>query len=99
MLWRPVRAVIPAALGLALALAGACRISNEDHCVHKDLDADAWCAANVKDRPFCSPCEADHHGCVAQQPGNSDCPAYHPDGYQPSEGGETAATDAATDSE
>lgn len=96
MSWRPVRAVLPAALGLALALAGACRISNEDHCVHKALEADAWCAENVKDRPFCSPCEAEQHGCVAAQPDDADCPEYTPDSHAPAE---TGATDATTDTE
>ncbi len=89
MSWRPVRAVLPAALGLALALAGACRISNEDHCVHKALEADAWCAENVKDRPFCSPCEAEDHGCVADPPDTDECPAYTPDSYS-----DTASTTA-----
>lgn len=96
---RPVlRAVIPAALGLALALAGACRISNEDHCVHKALEADAWCAENVAGRPFCSPCEADQHGCVAEQPDDADCPGYTPDSYHPTDSGETGAT-GTTDTE
>jgi hypothetical protein len=75
---RPVRTVILAALGLGL-VTGACRISNEDHCVHKALDADAWCADNVEGRPYCSPCEAADHGCVADQPDADDCPAYTPD--------------------
>lgn len=79
----PTRTLLTAALGLALGL--ACRISNEDHCVHKDLDADAWCADNVPGRGFCSPCEADQHGCVAARP--DDCPDYTPDAT-----GTTAAT-------
>lgn len=73
-----LRAVASVVLGLVLGLGGACRISNEDHCVHKALDADAWCAENVPDTKFCSPCEADEHGCVADRPGD-DCPAYTPD--------------------
>ncbi len=65
------------ALGLALGL--ACHISNEDHCVHKAIEADAWCAAQDPARPFCSPCEAPQHGCVATRPDTAECPAYTPD--------------------
>ena len=90
VLWR----VIPAVLGLALAFTGACRISNEDHCVHKALEADAWCAENVEGRPFCSPCEAEQHGCVAERPDTADCPEYTPDSHTL---GETGATEATTD--
>ena len=64
-------------LGLALGL--ACHISNEDHCVHKAIEADAWCAAQDPARPFCSPCEAPAHGCVATRPTSDECPAYTPD--------------------
>ncbi|MBK7828899.1 hypothetical protein [Nannocystis sp.] len=67
-----------ALLGLALGL--ACHISNEDHCVHKAIESDAWCAAQSPARPFCSPCEAQGHGCVAVAPDPEVCPAYSPDG-------------------
>lgn len=69
------------ALGLLLGLVVAfgCRISNDDHCVHKAIDSDHWCAENVPDRPFCSPCEAEQHGCVAARPDEDECPAYTPD--------------------
>jgi hypothetical protein len=88
------RPVLLAALGLGLTL-GACRISNEDHCVHKALEADAWCAENVDGRPFCSPCEADEHGCVAEQPDPGDCPAYTPDSASDT-GDATSATGETT---
>ena len=66
-----------AILGLALGL--ACRISNDDHCVHKAIDSDAWCARQSPEKPFCSPCQAAAHGCVAAPPDDDDCPAYEPD--------------------
>jgi len=75
-------------LGLALGL--ACHISNEDHCVHKAIEADAWCAAQDPTRPFCSPCEAPAHGCVATRPDADECPAYTPDSA-------TAATSTTAD--
>ncbi len=62
---------------LALAPALACEISNDDHCVHKAIESDAWCAEFDPGRPFCSPCEAVAHGCVADRP--DDCPDYTPD--------------------
>lgn len=86
---RPVRTVISFALGLVL---GACRISNEDHCVHKAIEADAWCAENVEGRPFCSPCAADEHGCVAERPDSEDCPAYTPDTDSDTDVTDAAAT-------
>ena len=64
-------------LGLGFGL--ACRISNEDHCVHKAIDSDAWCAEAVPGQPFCSPCEAVDHGCVAARPDDESCPEYMPD--------------------
>jgi hypothetical protein len=64
-------------LGLVLGL--ACEVSNEDHCVHKAIEADAWCAAEVPGKPFCSPCVAEQHGCVAEQPTAATCPRYTPD--------------------
>lgn len=87
---RPVGTLLALVLGLAL---GACRISNEDHCVHKSIDADAWCADNVEGRPFCSPCASSSHGCVAERPDDADCPAYLPDDEaDPASTGTTAAT-------
>jgi hypothetical protein len=64
---------------LALGLAPACEVSNEDHCVHKAIESDAWCADEVPGKPFCSPCAAAEHGCVAEQPSAASCPRYSPD--------------------
>ena len=76
----PTLAVLAIFASLAgLTLGVACRISNEDHCVHKAIDSDAWCAKAVPGKPFCSPCEAVDHGCVAARPDDEDCPAYAPD--------------------
>jgi hypothetical protein len=72
-----VLAVFATLVGLTLGV--ACRISNEDHCVHKAIDSDAWCAEEVPGKPFCSPCEAAEHGCVAARPDDEDCPEYAPD--------------------
>ena len=78
---------------LALLLLGpACEVSNEDHCLHKAIEADAWCAAEVPGQPFCSPCVAEQHGCVATQPNAATCPRYAPDSVAT-----TGATDTASD--
>ncbi len=74
----PSRALALAGL-LGLVLGRAGHISNEDHCVHKALDSDAWCAENVAGRGYCSPCAAEQHGCVAERPNAAECPAYTPD--------------------
>ncbi|HEY8379021.1 MAG TPA: hypothetical protein VIK91_21160 [Nannocystis sp.] len=68
----------PVLFAMAFA-ACACRLPNEDHCVHKADDSDAWCAAYDPKLPYCSPCVADQHGCVAEQPDPAECPAYEPD--------------------
>ncbi len=60
---------------LLLALV-ACRLPNEDHCLHKDVDANGWCAQQDPDRPFCSPCAEDRNGCVATEPTEESCPSY-----------------------
>ncbi|MDC0716067.1 hypothetical protein [Nannocystis bainbridge] len=75
-------------------LAGACRIPNPDHCVHRDVHSDAWCADNSPARPYCSPCVAEGHGCVADPPDSDDCPAYAPDGTTGTTG--TAGDDSTT---
>lgn len=64
---------------LAMALLAGCRLPNPDHCVHKHVDSDAWCARNAPDRPYCSPCVEEEHGCVAARPDPDECPAYAPD--------------------
>lgn len=75
-------------LGLGLGL--GCEVSNEDHCAHKAIESDAWCADAVPGKPFCSPCAAAEHGCVAEQPNAATCPRYSPD---------SAASTAASDTE
>jgi len=78
-------------LGLALLLGLACEVSNEDHCVHRAIESDAWCAAEVPGKPFCSPCVAEEHGCVAEQPSKASCPRYEADSAST-----TASTTAST---
>lgn len=73
----PVTRGLGLLLGVVLGL--ACEVSNEDHCVHKAIESDAWCAAEVPGNPFCSPCVAEQHGCVAEQPTAASCPRYEPD--------------------
>lgn len=70
---------MPRPLLALLLLVLACEVSNEDHCVHKAIESDAWCAAEVPGKPFCSPCVAEQHGCVAKQPSEASCPRYEPD--------------------
>ena len=64
------------AMAVALLSALACKIPNENHCLHKDSDANAWCEQRDADLPFCSPCEATNHGCVASEPTAALCPDY-----------------------
>lgn len=64
-------------LGLAAAgLAQACTLPNPDHCLHRAIDSNAWCAGQDAERPFCSPCAADFNGCVAEEPTPESCPSY-----------------------
>lgn len=91
---------VPAGL---LALAFACRIPNENHCLHKAADQNEWCAENEEGRPFCSPCVGGHHGCVKEEPTEDECPEYTvpvpeetgTDGGESGESGETG-TDGTT---
>lgn len=64
------------AFGLALGVAAGCRVPNTDHCLHKAADSNAWCADEHSGLGFCSPCEADNNGCVAQEPTEDECPDY-----------------------
>ncbi|EDM75280.1 hypothetical protein PPSIR1_41279 [Plesiocystis pacifica SIR-1] len=65
------------ALGLGAGLLGpSCVLPNPDHCLHKAVDTNAWCAEQDAERPYCSPCAGDHHGCVAEEPTQSSCPEY-----------------------
>ncbi len=80
-------------VGLAAATTQACRIPNDDHCVHKAVDSDAWCAMTLPERPFCSPCAAEFHGCVTVQPNPEACPDYSPDEQASSEATAAASTE------
>jgi hypothetical protein len=74
---------------MLVCLAVGCRVDNPDHCLHKDSNPHAWCkAASQGERPFCSPCEGDEHGCVVDEPRERDCPAYIPPDELESEDGE-----------
>ena len=80
------------ALGLLTSLIGSCTIANPNHCYNLGIDTNAWCAAVHPEQPYCSPCEADNNGCVADEPDPDDCPAY----TAPQESGtgtETAGTE------
>ncbi len=62
-----------ACAGIVLAVFGmlaasACRTQNPDHCLHRAEDADAWCSIEHTGVPYCSPCEAEMNGCVAEPP-------------------------------
>lgn len=70
----------------------ACKVSNEDHCVHRAIESDAWCADAEPERPFCSPCVAAHHGCVAERPTPAACPEYTPDSATDADSGSDAST-------
>ena len=75
----------PRCCGLAFAfvsglVASACVLPNPDHCQNLDADPNAWCSTRYADeRPYCSPCEAEHHGCVAAEPSEDECPEYTPE--------------------
>ena len=85
------RRLVLAACGVGgMILAGlSCRVPNTDHCLHKAIDANLWCSVEDEDRPFCSPCEGEDHGCVETEPTASDCPQYS---ASPSETGDDTGT-------
>jgi hypothetical protein len=60
---------------LSIAFVG-CTLPNPDHCLHRSADANAWCAEHEPARPYCSPCTAEHHGCVVESPMTTECPEY-----------------------
>lgn len=68
--------LLAAGLGVGAATVSGCRVPNEDHCLHKAVDSNEWCAENEEGRDFCSPCEAEHHGCVKEEPTEKECPEY-----------------------
>jgi hypothetical protein len=63
------------AFGSGLA-AAACVLPNPEHCLHRSADGNAWCAEHEPGLPFCSPCAAENHGCVAEAPTAAECPEY-----------------------
>ena len=74
---RPAAAL---SIALALMLGGAaalsCKVINEDHCANKELPGNDWCSALSRSTPYCSPCIATFHGCVAFEP--FACGGYDP---------------------
>lgn len=63
------------AFGLGLML-DACTLANPEHCFNIAYDYNGWCAYYYPERPYCSPCEADNNGCVADEPSMDECPQY-----------------------
>ena len=82
--------VLGVGLGFGL-LANACVLPNPDHCHNLAIDPNVWCAARFEERPYCSPCEAEGYGCVADEPTAEACPEY-----TPSEASETGDTGSET---
>ena len=74
-------------LGTAAGSTQGCVVPNPDHCLHRAIDANAWCAETFDDRGFCSPCEAENFGCVGAEPTAQECPSYSP--AAPSGGSDT----------
>lgn len=72
---------IAAALGICVGVAVgvACRTFNPEHCLHLADDGDAWCASHHTGTPYCSPCEAESNGCVAEPPTLESCPLLDED--------------------
>jgi hypothetical protein len=84
------------ALGSGLSF-GACTVANPNHCFNLAIDTNAWCAAVHPDQPYCSPCEADNNGCVADEPDPDDCPAYTAPPAESGTAGTGTETDTGTD--
>ena len=73
----------PLALFVTASVAGwiganlsGCVLRNPDHCFNLAADTNAWCADAHPEQPFCSPCEAENNGCVAEEPSEDECPEY-----------------------
>jgi hypothetical protein len=77
-------------LGATLGITHGCVVPNPDHCLHRAIDANAWCAETFDDRTFCSPCVGDNFGCVGTEPTAEECPSYSPSA--PSGGSDTGTT-------
>ncbi|PRQ09436.1 hypothetical protein [Enhygromyxa salina] len=97
--YQSLRSSLVLAFGVGLGV-GACQLPNPNHCQNIALDANAWCGAVYSDEPYCSPCEADNNGCVADEPTASECPAYTapaPDSGTGTESDTDTSTDEGTD--
>lgn len=96
--FRPIAAALCIlGFGFGFGLGGsACVMPNPNHCQNLALDPNVWCSAHYgEDRPFCSPCTAEHNGCVSEEPSEAECPEYSP---RPASETDTGATDTgATD--
>lgn len=77
-------------------LAAACTLPNPDHCLHRSADANAWCAEHEPERPYCSPCAGDHHGCVAESPIPAECPEYSAEPVESSDSSDSDTSDSDT---
>lgn len=86
------------AFGSGLALAAACTLPNPDHCLHRSADANAWCAENEPGLAYCSPCSAEHHGCVAESPTAAECPEYSAEPIESDSDSADSGSDSGSDS-
>jgi hypothetical protein len=71
----PTKLLLSLGFGVGLSL-GACILPNPNHCQNIAINPNAWCGSIYPDEPYCSPCEANNNGCVADEPDRDDCPAY-----------------------
>ena len=66
-------------LGAAAGVVLSCVVPNQDHCFHQAVDPHAWCEDQSDGvRPYCSPCMAEHQGCVDSVPDAVECPEFEP---------------------
>jgi hypothetical protein len=57
--------------------ASACTLPNPNHCYNLAADPHVWCTAHYgEERPYCSPCTAEHNGCVSEPPSEDECPGF-----------------------
>jgi hypothetical protein len=87
----------PLMLALLLAASLRCVLPNPDHCYNLALDSHGWCSAQYgEDRPYCSPCAAEHNGCVSEEPSQAECSQYSPPPPSETETGETETGETET---
>ncbi|MEM6991035.1 MAG: hypothetical protein AAF721_11070 [Myxococcota bacterium] len=65
---RTVWLALVGAAAITGVAAGACQVINPDHCANQALPGNEWCFNLSRSTPFCSPCVASFHGCVAFEP-------------------------------